>query len=113
MCGFFYLICRYKPTKITLLSLLLSSQIPTFALLFKNIEPYFCPTFSQKVTGQPVSQLLFAGNYILNYLATRPKLVHYVLQALVQVGLEGLQLVSMEVHVVDTLTFDLIRIAQQ
>ena len=28
---------------------------------------------------------IFQGNYILNYLATRPKLVHYVLQALVQV----------------------------
>jgi len=37
----FYLICRYKRKKIALLSLLLSSKIPTFALLFKNIEPYF------------------------------------------------------------------------
>ena len=27
----------------------------------------------------------FSGNYVLNYLATRPKLVHYVTQALVQV----------------------------
>ena len=43
---FFYLICRYKRKKITLLSLLLSSKIPTFALLFKYIEPYFCPTFA-------------------------------------------------------------------
>ena len=28
----------------------------------------------------------FAGNYVLNYMATRPKLVHYVLQGLVQVS---------------------------
>ena len=35
----------------------------------------------------------FSGNYVLNYLATRPKLVHYVTQALVQVSVawdEGL-----------------------
>jgi len=51
--GFFYLILQYKCKKIALLSLLLSSKIPTFTLLFKNIEPYFCPTFSQKVIGQP------------------------------------------------------------
>jgi len=42
----FYLICRYKRQKKALPSLLLSSKIPSFALLFKNVEPYFCPTFS-------------------------------------------------------------------
>jgi len=42
----FYLICRYKRKKIALLFLLLSSKIPTFALLFKNVEPYFSPTIS-------------------------------------------------------------------
>jgi len=29
--------------------------------------------------------LCFAGNYVLNYLASRPKLLNYVTQALVQV----------------------------
>ena len=43
---FSYLICRYKHDKIALLSLLLRNKIHTFALLFKNVEPYFCPTFS-------------------------------------------------------------------
>ena len=32
---------------------------------------------------------LIPGNYVLNYLATRPKLVHYVSQALVQVRYYG------------------------
>jgi len=53
-CGFIYQICQYKRKKIALLSLLLSSKIPTLTLLFKNVEPYVCPTLSQKVTGQPV-----------------------------------------------------------
>jgi len=31
----------------------------------------------------------FAGNYVLNYLASRPKLLNYVTQALVQVGYQN------------------------
>lgn len=42
----------------------------------------------EKINIQPFRNLFFllsTGNYVLGYLASRPKLVHYVLQALVQV----------------------------
>lgn len=42
----------------------------------------------KKINIQPFRNLFFllsTGNYVLGYLASRPKLVHYVLQALVQV----------------------------
>lgn len=41
----------------------------------------------KKINIQPFRNLFFllsTGNYVLGYLASRPKLVHYVLQALVQ-----------------------------
>lgn len=43
---------------------------------------------AEKINIQPFRNLFFllsTGNYVLGYLASRPKLVHYVLQALVQV----------------------------
>jgi len=57
--------------------------------LFKHIHEYFLAQimfciFSIYMINNLLS-FIFQGNYILNYLATRPKLVHYVLQALVQV----------------------------
>jgi len=43
--GFFYLVCQYKRKKMALLYLLLSSNIPTFALLFKKCWALLLPYF--------------------------------------------------------------------
>ena len=37
-------------------------EIPTFALLFQNFEPYFIPTFSMEGTWKPV---IVEWDYIL------------------------------------------------
>jgi len=77
---FIYLICRYKRKKIALLSLLLSSKIPTFTLLFKNVEPYFCSTFSQKVTGQPAIEIKSGIKISFSFYYTLPMYMLYIPQ---------------------------------
>ena len=48
--GSLYLFQSLKTLRTSLLSLLFMVEIPTFALFFQNLEPYFIPTFLMKGT---------------------------------------------------------------
>ena len=48
-----YLFLSLKTFRTSLLSLLFMIEIPTFALLFQNFEPYFIPTLSIEGTWKP------------------------------------------------------------
>ena len=51
--SFLCLFLSLKTLRTSLLSLLFMIEIPTFALLFQNLEPYFIPTFSMEGTWKP------------------------------------------------------------
>ena len=48
--AYYILFLSLKTLRTTLLSLLFMREIPTFALLFQNFEPYFISTFSVEGT---------------------------------------------------------------
>ena len=53
--SFLCLFLSLKTLRTSLLSLLFMIEIPTFALLFQNLEPYFIPTFSMEGTWKPAT----------------------------------------------------------
>lgn len=64
----------------------------------------------EKINIQPFRNLFFllsTGNYVLGYLASRPKLVHYVLQALVQVCIVWLMCRNLSNVIESTIVFHL------
>ena len=49
----------------SLLSLRFMIEIPTFALLLQNFEPYFIPTFAMEDTRKPELMIIFVPKHTL------------------------------------------------